>query len=320
MNRMMMMSAVAAVVLGLSIVPRTVILEDGFLPPNDMSIEVDSPQAKGISETQYNQVMDQIQTVYGPVVAARGGKLKINRLWSDATVNASAQRSGTTYIINMYGGLARHESITQDGMALVACHEMGHHLGGTPKSAGLGWASNEGQSDYFANLKCLRHIFALPSSASFTRIAGDDELARAACEKSYSKPVDRALCVRGAMAGMSVTTLLRILRNEPRIPHFDTPDQAVVAKTDDRHPAPQCRLDTYFAASLCARPLGDELSESDPVAGTCMRSTGYTVGLRPRCWYKPPTGEPQVLVTQRPAPKTPALVSALSQTDLWKGF
>lgn len=77
------------------------------------------------------------------------------RLW-----NASAQRMGSTWVVNMYGGLARHNEITIDGFALVLCHEIGHHLGGAPKYGGFNtWGTNEGGSDYFATLKCLRRIF-----------------------------------------------------------------------------------------------------------------------------------------------------------------
>jgi hypothetical protein len=319
MNRKVLVSAVAALVLGLSIVPRSTVLCDGFLPPNDMLIAVDSPEAKGIGEKEFNAVLDQIQSIYGPIVAAKGGKLQINRLWSNGTVNASAQRSGSTYIINMYGGLARHEVVTQDGFAVVACHEMGHHLGGAPKVSN--WASNEGQSDYFANLKCMRLLFGAPGAASFTRMNGDDEVAQAACAKSYAKPADQAICLRSANAAMSVSTLLKILRKEPKPLHFDTPDTNVVAKTDDRHPAPQCRLDTYFAAALCTRPLGDILDDINPAVGTCTGPAGFTAGLRPLCWYKPveKTGRARVAM-QRPAPQTPALAVSLSQTDLWKGF
>ena len=220
----------------------------------------------------------------------------------------------------MFGGLARHESITQDGFALVACHEIGHHLGGAPKYPGLLWPSNEGQADYFASLKCLHRVFASAGATSFTRLASDEGVARASCEKSYSSPIDQALCVRSAMAGMSVTTLLRISRKETVLPHFDTPDPKAAAQTENTHPATQCRLDTYFAGSLCARPAGDALDDKNPAAGTCTRSAGYTLGLRPLCWYKPSVGEAQAPVARRPAPKAPALVSVLTQTNPWKGF
>ena len=311
MDRKILTSSAVAVLLALSAAPRAVVLEEGFLPPNDMSIAVDSPDAKGITQDQFNAVMDRIQDLYEPVVASQGGRLVINRLWSDPTVNASAERDESYYIINMYGGLARHESITQDGMALVACHEMGHHVGGAPKYGGSHWASNEGQADYFANLKCLRRVFTSPSAASFTRPKGDVETARAACDKWHTKRADRDICVRASMAGMSVTDLFRVLRNETVLPRFDTPDPRTVNQMDDDHPRTQCRLDTYFAASLCPRPVSDGLDESNPDTGTCTRLAGYTVGLRPRCWYKSRIGE---------VPKVPTLASALDQTDLWKGF
>ena len=55
--------------------------------------------------------MDRVQSIYGPIVAAHGGRLVINRLWEDATVNASAEQVGGDWILNMYGGLARHASL-----------------------------------------------------------------------------------------------------------------------------------------------------------------------------------------------------------------
>src|SRR5437868_6751059 len=77
---------------------------ESFLPPNQFRIAIGSLQAKGIDRAQYDQVMDQAQAIYGPIIAARGGTLVINRMWEDDTVNASAQRNGSEYHINMYGG------------------------------------------------------------------------------------------------------------------------------------------------------------------------------------------------------------------------
>ena len=322
MNRKVLASSVAAAIVALSIVPPAVKLDEGFLPPNDMSIPVNSLEAKGITEKQFNDVLDQIQALYGPVVEALDGTLVIKRHWENSLVNAYAERIGSFYIIHMYGGLARHESVTQDGMALVACHELGHHIGGAPKRWENDWASIEGQSDYFANLKCLRRVFASSGAASFTRLAGQEDLARAACQKSHSQQADQDICVRASMAGMSVTTLMQIRRNETVRPRFDTPDTSAVSETFYSHPTTQCRLDTYFAGSLCARPAGDGLSDKDPAPGTCTQSGGYRVGLRPRCWYKPPAGEPDNLaeVASRPARKASELVSILNQANPWKGF
>ncbi|MBI5242683.1 MAG: hypothetical protein HY922_03235 [Elusimicrobia bacterium] len=265
----------------------------GFLPPNDMKIPVNSKDAKGITQAQFDQVMDSAQAIYGPVVEARGGVLEINRRWDDPTVNASAQRIGNRYILNMYGGLARHEVVTQDGFALVVCHELGHHIGGFPKMKYSGWATNEGQSDYFANLKCLRRVFADSASLSFTRAAGSDPVAEKACAQSFNGS-ERAACMRGAMAGKSVSALFKTLHNESKDPLFDTPDPNVVPQTSDSHPATQCRLDTYFQGSLCAKPVSEDVSDKNPAPGTCTRSQGFSAGLRPLCWYKPPASEPSL--------------------------
>ena len=259
----------------------------GFLPPNDLKIPVGSVHAKGIVEAQFNEVMDTVERLYKPVVAAQGATLKINRLWTDPTVNASAQQSGKTYILNMYGGLARHAAITMDGMALVACHELGHHLGGAPRK-GASWASNEGQSDYYANLKCLRKVFADPAATAFTqpKIA-DDVFARKACDDAFAGKQDRDICVRAAMAGESVAYLFKALRNETVTPSFDTPTTNVVTTMMDAHPPTQCRMDTYLQGSVCQQPVSAPLSNTNPATGTCTRSGGFPAGYRPLCWYKP---------------------------------
>jgi hypothetical protein len=281
--------AVAALLVGLlaiAVTPRKKTLCEGFLPPNNLRIPVGDVRAKGIDEATFNQVMDQAEKIYAPIIAAHGGHLVVNRLWDDATVNASAQQSGSEWIINMYGGLARHPAVTKDGMMLVACHELGHHLGGFPLVGGMDWAGNEGSADYFANLKCLR----LTSPA--TAPADTDATAKAGCAKVYPAGPDRNLCERGTMAGVSVSSLLAELGGSPK-PDINSPDPSQVSQTDDEHPAAQCRLDTYYQGSLCNKPVGEDVSRSGPNGG-CTKSQGFQIGLRPRCWYAPAAGAESV--------------------------
>jgi hypothetical protein len=106
------------------------------------------------------------------------------------------------------------------------------------------------------------------------------------CAANYSSANDIALCKRIAMAGKSLADLLGSLRNSAPT-DFDKPDTAVVSETYNMHPASQCRLDTYFQGALCDKRISEELSNKDPVAGTCNRSEGYETGVRPLCWYKP---------------------------------
>ena len=266
---------------------------ESFLPANNLKHRLGTQDAGGITEAQFNAVMDKMQDIYGPIVASHGGTLQINRLWTDDTVNASAEEQGSTWILNMYGGLARDKAITQDGMALVACHEMGHHLGGAPKYGGGNWAADEGEADYYANTKCLHRIFADTAAANFTQpkaLSDDLALAKAACAQSYTDAKDQAICVRSAIAGQSVTALFTELSGDAPS-HFDTPDASVVAATNDEHPASQCRLDTYYQGSLCNKSFTIDMSPTDPAVGGCVASQGYTSGMRPHCWYAPAAGE-----------------------------
>lgn len=267
----------------------------GFLPPNSLSIPVGSKDDRGLSREQFDAVLDALEAVYAPEAAARGGRLVVERLWDDPTVNAKAKREGERYIVQMYGGLARHWTVTQDGFALVACHELGHHLGGWPRKRPRHVFSNEGQADYFANLKCLRRLFGPGAAGTFTRME-EEPVSETACAASFADAGERALCRRGAMAGLSIARLFRELGREPQEPRLETPDLNRVEATINTHPATQCRLDTYFQGSLCPQPASVAVDYDDPAPGTCTFSQGFAVGLRPRCWYKPPSGEPSLRV------------------------
>src|SRR3569623_2303395 len=73
---------------------RPVRLCRGFLPDNTMRIPVSPFQiSSGLDQAGFNRVLARVQALYGPIVAAHGGHLVINRLWDDPTVNASANRS-----------------------------------------------------------------------------------------------------------------------------------------------------------------------------------------------------------------------------------
>ncbi|MFN8790940.1 MAG: M48 family metalloprotease [Bdellovibrionales bacterium] len=139
-----------------------------LLPENDRRIQVRSAEANNLTEEQYNQILQAFRNLYGPLFAEKELEFDLVGSWQSATVNAYADRAGRTARVTIFGGIARHKAITPDGLAAVICHEIGHHLGGAPKVRGWGsnpWASNDGQSDYFATLKCLRRYFKTFSTA-----------------------------------------------------------------------------------------------------------------------------------------------------------
>jgi len=298
-----MMNKLIGLAIGLAI-PASVALacvegEPGIFPPNTMNIP--ALPYKTIQEDMFNQVITRAEKFYTPVFKAQGQTFKVNRLWSDGTVNASAQRQGSTSVVNMYGGLARHALVTADAFTLVLCHEIGHHLGGVPKVSGVfssSWASDEGQSDYFATLKCAREMFKDDDNQAIMSKVAVPALVTEKCQKTFNASGDIALCQRSAMAGAALANTLGSLSNLPET-KFDTPDSSTVSKTNHAHPAAQCRLDTYFAGAICEVSKDDLLSDTDETLGTCNVQMSFETGVRPLCWFAPATATPP---TPEPSP------------------
>ncbi len=270
----------------------------GFLP-NDITATrpINSLNPTGISETDFHWAISRLEQIYKPIVQSHGAELKVERLWDNEDINAYAQQKKDilgkqTYKVAMYGGLARHEDVTVDGFIMVICHEFGHHLGGAAKKSRIGaeWASSEGQSDYYASLKCFRKVYTPQENEIwFNEQGGFDGFEPHlinSCQKSYSDFYNITLCLRTAAAGQSLANMMGALRKVNQ-PNMLTPDEDVVCENDDSHPAAQCRLDTYIQGALCK--LGDttQLSDKDANKGTCNRLAGDTNGVRPLCWYKP---------------------------------
>lgn len=264
--------------------------KEGFLPENDMYIPSNIKTTGGITETEFNRVIDKAEGIYRPIIESHGARLEVTRNWEDGTVNAYAQQLGKTWRVAMFGGLARHNTITSDGFALVLCHEIGHHIGGAPKKGnfwgGSSWASNEGQADYFANLKCLRRIWQDEDNAAVVAKMEVPEAVSKACGEQWTWNHDYNICVRGTMAGYSVSRLFHDGTGR-NLPDVTTPDPRVVNTTNHNHPDYQCRLDTYFQGSLCNIDYTQEVSMTDEFVGTCNIASGDTVGNRPHCWFKP---------------------------------
>lgn len=259
----------------------------GFFPKNNWRIPVEPKSRSGITETKFNEVIDKISAIYNPIFRSKGAQLSVQRLWSDGTVNAYATRQGNQWIVQMYGGLARHGEITADGFALVLCHEIGHHLGGVPRYSGNnGWASNEGQSDYFAATKCLRRAWESDNNEDIVSRMGIPNELKKKCESEWGNASDQALCKRIGMAGYSTTRMFAVL-SAGRMPAFDRPDVTEVNTTIDSHPPYQCRLDTYFHGGLCTVDYNQEIGQNNPNIGTCNRANGEETGSRRKCWYRP---------------------------------
>lgn len=269
-----------------------------FLPPNQLHLQDAHFKAAktGLDEATFDDVIDQLSEMYAPIVAAHGGTLEIQRNWDDTTVNAFARRKKDTWVVAMFGGLARRPEINRDGFTLVLCHELGHQLGGFPFSGA--WAANEGEADYFATQSCARDLWAPEVIENATHAAKVNPTARKKCDEVWKTDAQRNLCYRIADAAKSSAELLAVLNHESV--SFDSHDSHEVSVTDNGHPAAQCRLDTYLNAALCDVTFDGTLipglsfqnqrngadAETEAAGVSCHQKTA-TVGVRPRCWFKP---------------------------------
>jgi hypothetical protein len=278
-----------------------------ILPPNNLHLQDNLLGETNVTEEQFNTIIDSILESYQPLAALHGGKIEAYKGWSNSTVNASAQRMGGKWLINMYGGLARRPEVTPDGFAMVVCHELGHHFAGFPFVSGIrgalngAWAANEGQSDYFATHSCARRIWANDNAKNTTFESQLDETSVGKCNAQWSKQTDKNLCYRVTAAGQSLGNLLAALGDDP-FPDFSTPDSTVRRSTMDAHPNAQCRLDTYLAGALCKVSFNEKLipgrralgfgqgskaAEKEALQNSCVPERENNAEARPRCWFAP---------------------------------
>lgn len=265
-----------------------------FLPDNKLYEEDNIHGFTNVSKEDFYEVLNKLEAYYRPIVNKHGAFLDIYKSWESSTVNAYAQRDDDKWIIKMFGGMARRPEITKDAFLMIGCHEIGHHLGGFPFVSD--WASNEGQSDYFAFHSCAKNMWKEEKEINyeFSKIAQPIAIER--CDKHYTSKDERRLCYRASVAGESLANLLSYLAKTEN-PSFETPSEVEVDKTIYYHPHPQCRLDTFLAASLCQTNFnvnnipGETGSWKDAEIEAIQESCSQLIAsdkysARPRCWFK----------------------------------
>ena len=254
-----------------------------FMEENDLYLE-DNHYLSNMTEDQFDNVVNRIQKYLGPVSENTGMPLKILGHWEDSTVNAYAYvRNGVRYV-EIFGGLARRPEVTRDALALVLCHEVGHHLGGFPKYDGQ-WAADEGQSDYYSTLACSRLIWGNQKKQNKKAKREIPKYPRKQCNSVWFWNSERDLCYRSMLAGKSLADLL----SRSGDVDYSTKDDNLVEETQHSHPDAQCRLDTYMAGALCTARWNHTMipeTENDAYSVSCSMDE-YVFGWRPRCWFKP---------------------------------
>ena len=238
--------------------------------------------------------MKRIEDVYVPLLRdTHGIKLLVQGLWEDEKVNAAAGQNDDHWYVKVYGGLARRPEVTEDGLLLALCHELGHHLGGYPAAYKL---SAEGQSDFFSTLSCGRLLFEdeLETNSRYRNII--PEFPKDLCDDSWASEEQQNLCYRLMMAGKSLAMVFAVKKDITI--DFSETDLTKVSYTRSGHPNPQCRLDTFMAGALCTADFDPFIipgknkrhkakqRETESAKYVCSILNEDTVGLRPRCWFK----------------------------------
>jgi hypothetical protein len=251
-----------------------------------------------LNENSFNEIFDLVEKAYSSDVANRDAKLVTNRFWfgGGGTLTGGAgaatrksEMGEARWIVSVPGTLAGLPYMTEDSFLLVVCHELGHHLGGTPKFVNIGypWMSSEGQADYFAS-RCFKRIRSSEPNSEFIKTVQISSSMVEKCERAFSNLPDQALCIRTLKAAEDLMGALfhyyvEIEKQSVTQPLVVAQDNSVFnaatlsgAQVQHAKISQQCRLDTFVAGAVCSK---------DPSAnGESGNCTGGP-GTRPTCWF-----------------------------------
>lgn len=164
------------------------------------------------------------------------------------------------FVITLTGKTAQIDRMNLDGYAIVACHELGHVLGGFPyqKNALDSWSSVEGQADWYATNQCMWAYVKIVNASTLMRDFDRDLIAR--CDQAFHGDLEKIMGCLRIISGVQAMAdyFNRSLPVDKKVSLF-AQDPRVVEKTLQRYPSDQCRVDTYMA--------------------------GLFSGPRPRCWF-----------------------------------
>jgi hypothetical protein len=255
----------------------------GALPPNLLYLPPTLKSDVGLTEAQFNASIDKVFAVYGPELVRAGFNVTVVKNWESPLANAFSTMTGE---LTFHGGLARMSTITAEALMVIACHEVGHLLGGAPRLVwqtlpAIGFApSSEGQSDYFATLKCMRKVLQHEDNVSFLKGKQIPETVAEEC----SEMENPELCQRSSLAALDLGYLFANLKGESI--SFETPDPYQVSRTILSYAGTQCRLDTFFQGAICTVSENEDIPlVGDETTGVCHPRLDFTKGNRPACWY-----------------------------------
>ena len=227
-----------------------------------------------VSYPEFKKLVDIFHKEYDQELSLQNANFKVNHTakgmdpdmwWEMPMVRASyssiTENGIKTHLLFLFGGYAKIEGMTIEGIANTLCHELGHGIGGAPykNTTDSYLVSVEGQADYYAASVCLKRI--LKHIAPKKAPSALDGFVDGKCRKYFKTVTDIKNCFRSFETLENERIFFQIEENG-RETFYDRPDMNVVSQVNtkaDFYPNSQCRLDTMVNGVL-----GEK---------------------RPRCWF-----------------------------------
>ena len=255
-----------------------------FVPTDvEHKITFNDYAATGLTEEQFNTLIDEIDRIYQPIFKGLGMELVFERKYEDDTINAYCNFDAGTATVSLMGGLAKHPLMTPDSYALVITHEIGHVLSGRVRYPNS-WAGSEGNSDNYATQVGAKKVFSeisggcncgfLPSSS----YEGNYKRELQSCEK-FNTIDERTICERTIKGSLELAAILANLGDETA-PTLRTMDRSIARKTQYEHPKAACRLAAYYDGAMSDKRWDDRV-----IPLTKAQQFKFSAVDRPNCWY-----------------------------------
>ncbi len=168
-----------------------------------------------------------------------------------ASYSGYEQDGLTKHHIFLFGGFARLKGMTKDGLAVTACHEIAHGIGGEPlKVTGN---TSEGQADYYATKSCLEIVFKY---LKIDELSIRDNYIKDLCQRESN---NIKFCLRAMSALKSDIEFFETLGDTVDFNRHSSNIATELNSGATYYPDSQCRLDTMIHGVLDLE--------------------------RPRCWY-----------------------------------
>ncbi len=262
---------------------KSILVQDTVAHEFALVQDPDHFQKRSFTQTEFCAVLTKINTLYKNLVKKeKNHALKLYGYWDRGLPFAEekySERDGT-YGVHVNGGYLSLNGFSKDALALVACHEIGHILGGNSrirKSLSLndyGQNTSEAFADYFATHQCTKFYFA-SLNEEYEVPTGTPSRVISSCRNAFQETVKFKLCVRSANAGLSVVSILKPDAHVSyNVESSITSHYTLLRQLE--YPEPQCRLDTYLAGAGCPRN------------GICgLWIDDFKFSNLPRCWFFP---------------------------------